>query len=58
MYRKWLEKLFIGMSPEQRATLGVPPVGDPYWNINNIQLLRDRYPGIDVKPYYSGISRI
>jgi len=58
MYRKWLEKLFIGMSPAQRATLGVPPVGDPYWNINNIQLLRDRYPGIDVKPYYSGISRI
>tara|TARA_Y100000389_G_scaffold98190_1_gene94873 strand:- start:426 stop:1409 length:984 start_codon:yes stop_codon:yes gene_type:complete len=58
MYNQWLEKLFIKMTPEQRSTLGIPPIGDKYWTLENIKLFKKRYPKIDTRPYYSKISRI
>lgn len=55
MYYGHLEKLFIEMSPKQRGVLGVPLPGDPYWNFEKLDILKVRYPGINVLPYIQGI---
>jgi hypothetical protein len=41
----------VQLSPLQRSTLGIPTLGDSYWNAETIGLLAHRYPGIDVTPY-------
>ena len=51
MYYGYLEELFIKMSPVQRSVLGVPLPGDKYWNMDKINLLKIRYPNIDIEPY-------
>lgn len=51
MYYGYLEDLFINISPLQRSVLGVPLPGDNYWNIKTIELLKMRYPTIDINPY-------
>ena len=58
MYNKWLEELFIKMTPEQRSTLGVPPIGDKYWTYRTIKLMKQRYPGINIDLYQNQISRL
>ena len=55
MYYGELEKLFIKMTPTQRGVLGVPLPGDPYWNFEKLDCLKDRYSGINVLPYIQGI---
>lgn len=47
------EKLFTNITPIQRSVLGVPLPGDKYWNNENIKLLKNRYPEINIKPYLS-----
>lgn len=47
------EKLFTEISPLQRSVLGIPKPGDKYWTSENIELLKYRYPKIDVFPYIS-----
>lgn len=51
MYYGEIEKLFTEMSPLQRSILGVPKAGDKYWNLDTINLLKMRYPEIDINPY-------
>lgn len=51
MYYGYLEHFFTSMSPLQRSVLGVPLPGDKYWNIEKINLLKMRYPKIDIEPY-------
>ena len=51
MYYGYLEDLFTNMSPLQRSVLGVPLPGDSYWDIDKINLLKIRYPGINIEPY-------
>ena len=41
----------VGLSPKQRSVLGIPAVGDRYWNAETVGLLAGRYPGIDTAPY-------
>jgi ectoine hydroxylase-related dioxygenase (phytanoyl-CoA dioxygenase family) len=55
MYYGSLEKKFSDMTPIQRSVLGVPLPGDRYWDIKKINLLKMRYPNIDVKPYINGL---
>ena len=50
-YYQDLEQLFISMNPQQRSILGVPKPGHVYWDIDKIEKLELRYPGIDVSPY-------
>ena len=51
MYYGELERMFTIMSPLQRSVLGVPLPGDKYWDINKINLLKIRYPQINIEPY-------
>lgn len=53
MYRGVVENLFTQMTPEQRSVLGIPKPGDQYWNIEKLNMLKSRYPNIDIKPYLS-----
>jgi ectoine hydroxylase-related dioxygenase (phytanoyl-CoA dioxygenase family) len=53
MYLGIIEKLFSDMTPEQRSVLGIPKPGDKYWDKNKLQLLKARYPNIDIYPYLS-----
>ena len=55
MYYGSLEKLFSNMTPIQRSILGVPLPGDKYWNIKKINILKMRYPNIDIEPYINGL---
>lgn len=51
MYYGYLEDFFTNMSPLQRSVLGIPLPGDNYWDIEKINLLKMRYPKIDIGPY-------
>ena len=53
MYYGKIEKIFKNLTPRQREVLGIPPPGDKYWNYNKLKLLKSRYPGIDIGPYFS-----
>ena len=53
MYYGIIEKLFTEMTPKQREILGVPGVGDPYWNEKKLKYLKFRYPNINLLPYFS-----
>jgi hypothetical protein len=44
----------VGLSPPQRAALGIPAAGARYWGVETLQLLAERYPGIDAAPYLAG----
>jgi len=55
MYYGPIEKLFVSMSPAQRATVGVPAPGHAYWTERTVRLLKARYPDIDVKPYLDAL---
>lgn len=49
---RWLPKA----DPEQRAVLGFPPPGHPYWNDETIELVGLRYPRMDMTPYRKAIA--
>ena len=51
MYDGHVERLFTRMTPLQRYVLGIPLPGDNYWDITKINLLKIRYPDIDIEPY-------
>ncbi len=55
MYRRnqFMEKLIAAASVEQRAVLGFPLPGSPYWNEQTLQAVKARYGahGIDMTPY-------
>ena len=48
----------VGLSPKQRSVLGIPAVGDRYWNAETVGLLAERYPGIDTAPYAATGARL
>ena len=48
----------VGLSPKQRSVLGIPAVGDRYWNAETVGLLAERYPGIDTAPYAAAGARL
>lgn len=51
MYYQKIEKLFVSMTPEQRGILGIPLPGHDYWTIEKLDLLKQRYPKINITPY-------
>ena len=46
----------MGMSPKQRALVGVPKPGHQYWDEEKVRLFAARYPGIDVTPYVEALK--
>lgn len=38
-------------APEQRAIIGFPPVGSPYWTPATVEAVSQRYPEMDMTPY-------
>jgi hypothetical protein len=38
-------------TPRQREVIGFPAAGDAYWNVETIQAVSLRYPGMDMTPY-------
>jgi len=57
MYYGPIEKLFVSLSPSQRATIGVPAPGHSYWTQHSINMLKARYPTIDIQPYLQELER-
>ncbi len=55
MYYGYLEELITNMTPSQRSVLGIPKLGDTYWTMETIYLLKIRYPNIDLKPYIDNL---
>jgi hypothetical protein len=41
-------------SPHQLVLFGWPPPGHPFWTVDTIAGLRQRYPGIDVATWGGG----
>ncbi|MBT7538094.1 MAG: hypothetical protein HN683_02060, partial [Gammaproteobacteria bacterium] len=50
---KFLERLIAGASLNQRAVLGFPQPGSPYWCEETLQAVEARYGmfGFDITPY-------
>jgi hypothetical protein len=46
-----LRKLIAVATPRQRALLGFPPPGDPYWTAGTLAAVARRYPGFDPAGY-------
>ncbi len=44
-------------SLEQRAAIGFPSPGDPYWNEETVAGVALRYPAMDMKPYRAALSK-
>ena len=38
--------------PRQREVLGFPPPGHPYWNAQTVEGVAERYPQMDMTPYW------
>ena len=55
MYRpeKLMERIIAEASVEQRAVLGFPAPGHPYWNRDTVSAVEARYAAwsIDMTPY-------
>ena len=49
---RYLEELSV----EQRAVLGFPEPGDPYWTEETVDSVGQRYAGMDMSPYQHKIS--
>jgi hypothetical protein len=60
MYRRSrvMERLIAEASVEQRAVLGFPPPGHPYWTRETVAAIEARYGplGFDVTPYASAVG--
>ena len=52
MPNRYLEVLSV----EQRAVLGFPEPGDPYWTEETVDSVGRRYAGMDMSPYQYKIS--
>ena len=50
---QFMEKLFVGLTPEQRSVLSFPMPGHRYWNERTLREVHARYQhlGFDIKPY-------
>lgn len=49
--RGYMHDLLARLTPEQRAMIGFPPPGDPYWTPESIGAVQERYPDMDLTPY-------
>ena len=57
MYYGKVEEIFTKLTPLQRSLLGIPMPGDKYWTIQKIELLKVRYPNIDINPYLEKLDK-
>jgi len=48
-----LRKAVVAATPRQRALLGFPPPGDPYWTPDTLAAIARRYPGFNPADYAS-----
>jgi ectoine hydroxylase-related dioxygenase (phytanoyl-CoA dioxygenase family) len=48
---KQMDNFLIQATPKQRAMIGFPPVGDPYWDDETLHGVQLRYPQMDMSPY-------
>jgi hypothetical protein len=46
-----VRQLIATLVPDERALLGFPSVGDPYWTAATLEAVAARYPGFDASPY-------
>lgn len=49
--RQEMDHFIEHATPEQRAVVGFPPVGHPYWSEETLSGVAARYPGMDLTPY-------
>jgi hypothetical protein len=46
-----VRQLVAALDPGERALLGFPQPGDPYWTERTLDAVARRYPGFDAQPY-------
>jgi ectoine hydroxylase-related dioxygenase (phytanoyl-CoA dioxygenase family) len=46
----------VAATPRQRAMIGVPLPGHPYWNEETVLRVGERYPGMDMSPYADALT--
>jgi Phytanoyl-CoA dioxygenase (PhyH) len=51
-----VRQLIAMLGPDERALLGFPPLGDPYWTADTIDGVSRRYPGFDGSPYREALG--
>lgn len=51
---KEMDAFLLQATPKQRAMVGFPPVGDPYWDSESLRGVQLRYPEMDMTPYLNG----
>jgi hypothetical protein len=51
---KEMDAFLLEATPRQRAMIGFPPPGDPYWDAETLEGVRLRYPSMDMSPYLNG----
>lgn len=56
-FREPWELVMDHATPEQLACLGVPSPGDPFWTPLTLDRTAERWPGMDLAPYRSALSR-
>jgi hypothetical protein len=54
--QRWA-KLIPQCTVRERDLFGFPRPGDPYWNEQTLTDVAERYPGIDLTPYRTGLKR-
>jgi ectoine hydroxylase-related dioxygenase (phytanoyl-CoA dioxygenase family) len=53
--RPW-QNVFAHATPEQLECLGVPPPGDSFWTKRTLDLVQQRWPGWDLRPYLAALQ--
>jgi hypothetical protein len=48
--------LLVNATPRERDLFGFPPPGNAYWNEQTLHDVAARWPGIDLRPYESGVA--
>ena len=48
---RWIQRT----TPAQRAVLGFPPPGHPYWNEQTLEAVAARYPRMDLTDYRAAL---
>ena len=56
-YEEGLQHFLISSRPHERALIGFPLPGDPFWTGQTLRGVAERYPGMDMRPYRDAFER-
>lgn len=51
------QSFVVGKSSEELALFGVPRPGHAYWNVETVEAMAAKYPGLDISPWKAALGR-